>query len=266
MLAAAAAIVPTKAWAYPTAVIFSPSGKSLPANNISGYVYGGLPLSGADVELNPWAGIQAGLGPTPDAPPKGPSFGGAELGMDVLGVGDGRYKLVLNAKIQLLAAWGALGPDVAIGMMQLSVSDVSRSMSFAYLAVSRSFKIRDTDVGTFAVGWGHSFAPSPPDGESRAFTGTFPFRRAAREALLLGYVTPALGPLSLAIDHFGGNSEASDLYAGLNIAPTQWLLVTPGAFFALERANGAAVDGAFLNVAVTIDAAPRPPTATRAAP
>jgi hypothetical protein len=238
-------------------MIFSPSGKALPAYIVSGYLYGGVPLSGDKLELNPWAGIEMGLGPTPSTPSKGPSFGGVELGADVLGTGEGKYKLVLNAKIQLLAAWGSLGPDLSVGMMQLAVSDVSRSMNFAFAVASRTFKVGETELGTFAVGWGHSFAPSPPTGESPAFGGTFPFRRRAREALLLGYVSPSLGPLSLAIDHFGGTSEASDLYAGLNVGPTKWLLITPGAFFALDRAKGAAVDGAFLNVAVTIDPAPQ---------
>jgi hypothetical protein len=244
-------LCPAKAWAYPTAVIFSPSGKALPAYNLNAYLYGGQPLPSDSVNINPWAGLQWGVFRAPDKDSKRPAFGGLEFGVDVLGTAGGN-KLVLNAKLQLLAAWGRFGPDLSIGMMQVAVSDFPRSMNFGYVVASRNLAIGGHDIGSFALGWGHSFAPSPPAGKSRAFEGSFPFRRPAREALILGYTTPSVGAFSFAVDHFGGTSEASDLYLGVNIAPAPWLLITPGAFFFLDRETGGD-DGAFLNVALTID-------------
>lgn len=247
------------AWAYPTAVIFSPSGKSLPAYNVNAYLYGGLAVPTSRFEVNPWAGLQWGLFPAPARDASRPRFGGMEVGLDVLGTGSGPNKLVLNAKVQLLAAWGKAGPDLSVGLMQFALGDFSRSMNFGYVVASRAFCVGGRSIGELAVGWGHSFAPSPPSGQSRAFEGTFPFRPSAREAVLLGYTTPSFGPFSAAIDHFGGTSEASDLYAGLNVAACSWLLVTPGAYLSLARGRQTA-DGVFLNVAMAIDYAQRAPS------
>lgn len=259
--AAAACIVVSAAApsdAYPTAVIFVPTGDAAPAYNTNTYVFGSVPLSaGSELQLTPWVGTQIGLGPSPeDRASDSPLFGGFELGVDALGIGDGNYKLVLNAKVQLLAQWRAFSPDLAVGMMQLAPFALNDSVSFAYAVASWELNAGKTELGRLTLGYGHSVRSQSLSDEDPIFHGSYPFSRRSRSALLIGYSSPAWGPVSLSADHFGGYSEASSLNLALNVAATEWLGIQAGPYFGLDRRDEYRSDGAFANVAVAWDFRP----------
>jgi len=250
-----------RAEAYPTAVIFVPTGDAQPAYNTNTYVFGSVPLgAGTELALTPWVGTQLGLGPSrEDRTSDSPLFGGFELGVDALGVGDGKYKLVVNAKVQLLAQWRALSPDLAIGMMQLAPFDFDHSVSLAYAVASWELRAGQTELGRLTLGYGHSIRSRSLEAEDPVFHGSFPFSRRTRSALLMGYSSPAWGRLSLSADHFGGYSEASSLNFAVSVRATGWLAIQAGPYFGLDRRDDYRSDGAFANAAISWDLRrPRP--------
>lgn len=213
----------TEAAAYPTGVVFAPSGYVADFGAASLYSYTGFYREG----LNYWTGIQ--LGVLPGWAPwgeEGPAFGGVEAGLDLIaGVGAvPLYKPIANVKVGLLAE-GGWWPAMGVGFSNFAFTSVPNSLNAAYGSASRTLSIGGRELGTLTLG-GMMVFPGDP----AAFSPSPPL--PAPYALLGGFVLPKLGPFGLGIDHVGGNSELSSTNLVLNVE------LAPGAGASIGYAFG----------------------------
>ncbi|GEM_PF-4004933 len=212
------------AQAYPNAVVFSPSGEAKPLGDASVLTYiayfGGSPLT--------WAGMNVGIMPTFAYGNTGLSFGGLEVGLDLISMAGlvPANKPVFNAKAQLLQESGMV-PSVALGLADLAVSTLDTSLNATYAVATKTLSWGDLSLGRVTLGGGVALPGSPA-----AFRATKPFSAPSQAFVLGGYESPAWGPAYAAIDHIGGVSELGSTNLGLNF------LVNSGTYLGLGLTMG----------------------------
>jgi len=225
--AIAVGLLPNAASAYPTSVVFAPSGEALPFGGFALSSYLGMTVWPKPSRIGSvWGSLNVGVLPSLDlvTTPAGKlTFAGAEVGIDVFGPDtDGSPTFVMNVKLQLVKEtdyW----PALAIGFFQIS-PDSQRGQSLGYFSLSKSFAVRDTDLGQLTLGMMRSFVDdtliAPQCFVSGAgtclFRGSSPFEDG-NGALLAGYLSPWFGPLGFSIDHVGGTSPVSSTNFSANV-------------------------------------------------
>lgn len=256
--ASAACLWSPGAGAYPTSIVFAPTGEAMPFGGISAAAYAGVTLAAGPVRFgSAWGGLDVGVLPSFDvAPtPAGPlAFGGAEVGFDVYGPdADGNPTFVVNAKLQLLKE-ATYWPAIAVGVFQVS-PDAERGALLGYFALSKSVAIGGVDLGqlTFGMLWSYAddarIAPGCLTSSARwcVFRGSGPFVDE-NGGFLAGWVSPWLGPISFAIDHVGGSSPVSSTNAAVNFrfwedATGGYVGAGVGGFFSNDRRGTASTPG-----------------------
>lgn len=246
-IVAGALLTADVAHAYPTAVVFTPTGEAKPLANVGLLAYASTNLSPAISPGATWFGIQVGLLPQV-AYGKGLKFGGLEVGFDTISPYGAIVKPVLNAKLGFVTE-GTYSPAVAAGIMQ--ISPALASMNFVYLSATKTLQFdgeASTSFGRVTLGVGIS------TGNRAQYNGTFPFVDS-RAALMLAYETPLLAKrVGLVVDHLGGASEISSTYLGATLLVVEGTNIGAGAYIANERSNPAATyDGFFGYVTTTFD-------------
>jgi hypothetical protein len=226
------------ALAYPTAVVFAPTGDAKAAGDVGALLYYSQSFKPGFGQGPTWLGVNVGLIPRIPYGKSGLSFGGLEIGVDgfasdLYGTPGAFVKPLLNAKLQLIteAKWI---PNVAIGIMGFYPFRIERSMSFAYGSVTKTIEISGRSYGRFTLGLGgvlNQPGNDPYRTSYPVFYATAPFARDSKLALIAGYESPALGPLSIAIDHIGGYSEISSTNVALNLTPIEGGTLAIGGFF-----------------------------------
>jgi hypothetical protein len=259
--------------AYPSAVVFAPTAESRPLGKVGAFAYGASVVSPTprSFTVAPWFSVQGGVLPSFKLA-KGVETGGAEIGFDVLGPGDGTYKPVLNGKFSLLKQVGWV-PSVGVGFMQFAPTKLNQGLNMGYVALTEAVVVGKGDgvsLGSFTLGMGRSFMQSPADPSAApVFHGTWPFAFDSRYAPILGYTSPTfLGGFSVGVEHISGYSEMSGTTAGLFYAPKEWIYVAAGGLFANDRSAAYRADCVFTMVGVEFDilrkkeapAPPPPPT------
>lgn len=211
------------ALAYPTSVVFTPTGAVADFGRASVYSYTGFYREG----LNYWTGLQLGI--LPGWAPfgeEGPAFGGVEAGLDLIaGLGSvPLYKPMANVKVGLLAE-GGWWPSVGVGFSNFAFTSTPNSLNAAYGVASRTLSVGGRELGSLTLG-GMACFPADP----AAFSPTPPL--PAPMALLAGYQLPKIGPFGMGIDHVGGNSELSSTNLVFNVE------LVPGAGASIGYAFG----------------------------
>src|SRR5450631_1195168 len=235
--------------AYPSSVVFSPNGEAKPLGTVGLLAYGAVNVGPKVTPGSSWFGIQAGALPQWKYGESGVSFGGLEVGFDVItpfDTTDGAIvKPVLNLKLGAITE-GAYTPSVSVGLME--VSPAYPSMDFTYVAATKTLRSSadGTSYGRLTLGYGLNA------GNRAQFNGSFPFHNT-RSALLAAYETPLIaGRFGFMLDYLGGTSELSDTYLGVVLNITGTTAFGAGAFLANDRGNSPS-DGVFFDVTETFD-------------
>lgn len=248
--AIAASLWPRAAGAYPTSIVFAPTGEAMPFGGVAAALYLGVGMTPDPVHFSSgWGGFDVGLLPSFDiigTPAGAIAFGGGEFGIDVYGPDvDGHPTVVFNAKLQILKEtkyW----PALSFGVYQAS-PNAERGALLGYFAATKSIEIRDVELGQLTFGMMWSYAAdsriAPQCFMSGApwcvFRGATPFEDQ-NGAFIAGWASPWIGPLSFGIDHVGGTSAVSSTNAALSIrlwedATGGWAGGGVGAFFSNDR-------------------------------
>lgn len=196
-----------------------------------------------------WFGIQGGLLPQWKYGESGVSFGGLEVGLDVITPFDTSQGAIVKAVLNLKAGAiteGIYTPSVSFGLME--IAPTHDSMNFTYVAATKTLRAAPdaTSYGRLTLGYGFNA------GARSQFNGTFPFHNT-RSALMAAYESPLVaGRLGFVLDYLGGASEISDTYVGVVLNVTSTTALGAGAFFANDRASSPN-DGAFFVLTETFD-------------
>jgi len=245
LLALVILLVPSSAWAYPTAVVFSPTGEAHALGNVGLLAYTSTNLSpGRVTPGSSWFGVQTGLLPQWAYGNSGVSFGGLEIGFDIITpYALGTVKPVFNAKLGLMTE-GDYTPSVAVGIME--ISPAFPAMDFVFVSATKTLG----PVGRLTLGFGDN------TGSGSVFYGSFPFTTGAKQALMAAYESPLLfDRLGFVADYFGGVSEVSNLYTGVTLALSARTTVALGAFFDNDRTTATGkYDGMFAYLTKNFDA------------
>jgi hypothetical protein len=155
-------------------------------------------------------------------------------------------KPIFNAKATLLAQTEHL-PALGIGLMSFAPFQLRESVNFTYFAVSKTMTVKETEIGSFTLGFGNAIGA-----KKFAFQGSRPFKET-RWALLAGYVSPEYHRFSLAVDTLGGTSETSATSFAVNFAPSDSAYVMVGAYFSNDRSlpEEEIYDGVFATIGVS---------------
>lgn len=244
----AALVAPRFAHAYPSSVIFVPTGETRDLGNVEAFAYTAVTFAPKTESDASWFGTQVGLLPRIRVA-KGVAMGGLEIGVDALnadlyGTSEQFMKPLANAKLGLVSET-RFTPALAVGAM-VAPFHASRSQNFVYGVATKKFTFGDLDFGTVTAGVGGYLTRDP-----ELYAATFPFQAGARVGLLAGYVSPSLGPLSLSVDHLGGTGEVNSTNAAINFKPTESLSLSLGAFAANDRSEPH--DGAFAQLSAEFD-------------
>lgn len=216
------ALTSRAAEAYPTAVIFAPTGEAKPAGDVGALIYTYMLFAPAVGGGQAWFGADVGVLPRIPLGDSGLSFGGLEIGFDaintdLIGTADAFVKPVFNLKLQLLAEYKWV-PHIAVGMMQVDpfrTDPGNRSMNMFYGSLTKTIEVSGTSYGRVTLG----LAGMAHKADPTLFYATAPFKKGAPFALLGGYESPAFGPVSLAVDYIGGVSEVSSTNVVVNLTP-----------------------------------------------
>lgn len=230
--------------AYPTSIIFAPTGEAKPLGLANALIY-------TAVNLNPspaapgmaWFGANAGIVPAFKYGDSGTGFGGLEVGLDFI-TGSTVVKPVFNAKAQLLTEVGWV-PHLSVGAMQLSPK--GRSLSLVYASATKTLQFRDDgpSYGRVTLGVGYS-----ANSDTSVFSDSG-FVARGQTALIAGYESPSWHRLSLAVDHIGGVSELSSTYAAVVLSPMDNVAWGVGGYLSNDRA--APADGFHTYLSVSFD-------------
>lgn len=223
--------------AYPTSVVFAPTGEAKAFGDVSPLFYTSMTLTPAVGPGTNWACIEVGILPRFEYG-GGVFFGGLEIGAnliasDLLGTGDDYVKPVFDAKLHILVEKGWL-PNVAVGIMEVNPFRWNRSLNLTYVSLTKTLQFGETSYGRLTLGLGGAladFSGDPYKTSFPAFYGTKPFSKDSRAAMILGYESPAFGPFSIGIDHIGGVSEVSTTNVALNLAPIDGAVFAVGGWF-----------------------------------
>ena len=197
----------TPAQAYPTCIIFAPTGSTvaLGQGNFTFWnaYYGNV--------ASAWTGLNVGILPEFPYGGSGLTFPGLEVGMDLIAEPglNPDIKPIGNAKLGLVKEVGWV-PDLAVGYMSWAFANQDRSLNMAYAALSHTATLGGRDLGRGSLAFGQSF-PSATD----QFKGTWPLT-TGNQNLMFGWEFPPVGPFTMAFDHVGGNSEVSGTCVVLN--------------------------------------------------
>jgi hypothetical protein len=231
-LIAALVLLPVTALAYPTAVVFAPTGEARPLGNVGLFAYTATNLSPSVSPNSSWFGAQVGLLPQWAYGDSGVSFGGLEAGFDIItpyGTSTGMIvKPVFNLKLGLITE-GTYSPSLSTGIME--VSPALPAMDFFFVSASKHLWANkdSTSYGRVTVGYGFNA------GDRAQFNGSLPFN-GTRSALMLAYETPlAWERWGFMVEYLGGTSEISDLYIGTVLNLSNTTSVAGGAFLANDR-------------------------------
>jgi hypothetical protein len=239
------------AHAYPTAIVFAPTGDSKKLGDAQVFVYSAFNYDPSSSSAGSWLGGNFGIAPAFKYGDSGTGFGGAEVGIDVVNPssfsGASYVKSILNVKAQLLTESGLI-PHLSIGAMDLDPFQSGRGLNLLYLTLTKTIGA----YGRLTLGLGDALT------SNRAlFNGTGLFNGRSG-ALLAGYESPSFGPFSFAADYFGGTSELSSTNVEAIYSPlpnTSWGI---GGFFSNDRSNPATTfDGVFMVVALSWNLAGR---------
>lgn len=240
-------LLPATASAYPTTVIFTPTGEAMSGGMVGIMAYASTNLAPAVSPGSTWFGAQVGLLPQFEYG-KNLRFGGLEAGVDTISPnGNGIVKPVLNAKLGFVTE-GTISPAFAAGIMQ--ISPALPSMNFIYVSATKTLRFGDgPSFGRFTLG----FADSA--GSRSQFNGTFPFRDT-RLSLMAAYESPLIAKrLGFVIDYLGGASELSSTWGGATLQIASMTKISAGVFLANDRSNPAATyDGVFACLMTSFDA------------
>jgi hypothetical protein len=251
----------SSASAYPSAVVFAPSGEARTLGCVGTFLYTGLFYRPQVAPGASWVGTDVGLAPGIAYGGTGVGFGGLEIGVDAINPfvypGETPYvKPVFNAKAQLLTE-NAWLPNVAVGAME--IAPTRHSQNVGYVSMTKTLGTVERSYGRVTLGLASSFTD-----DSNVFRATPPFE-GTRLFPIAGYASPSFGPLSFAIDHVGGVSEVSSTNVAVNLTPLEGVTWSVGGFFGNDRQHdGTTYDGLFTYLAVSFRVIARADAAGRA--
>jgi hypothetical protein len=241
--------LPSSALAYPTSVVFTPTGEAKAIGDIGLLGYSATNLSPGVSPGSSWFGIEAGLLPQWAYGASGAAFGGLEVGFDLITPFNRVAKPVFNAKLGLVTE-AIYTPSWAVGVME--ITPTLPSMNFIYASVTKTLRASPDafSFGRITLGYGLAL------GDRSTFNGTAPFTNA-RSAWMACYESPQLfDRVGLAVDYLGGSSEISDTYVGVTLALTPTTTVSAGSFFDNDRAvRSATYDGVFVYLTTGVNVA-----------
>ncbi|HRI66966.1 MAG TPA: hypothetical protein PK156_22120 [Polyangium sp.] len=224
--------------AYPTAVVFAPTGDVKGPGDTGAFLYQAMyfkPVVGAGPA---WLGMDVGVLPRVPYGDSGLSFGGLEIGIDAFaadlyGTPSAFVKPIFNAKLQVLTE-GKWIPNLALGAMQIDPFRMNRSMNMVYGSMTKTLEFSGTNYGRLTLGFGGALV-NPGDDVYRdtypVFYATAPFPKDSKLLLIAGYESPAFGPFNIAVDHIGGYSEVSSTNVVANFTPVNGATLGLGGFF-----------------------------------
>jgi hypothetical protein len=225
------------AHAYPTSVVFAPTGDVKGPGDVGAFLYQAM-FFNPTVGAGPAWLMTAGLVPRIPYGNSGLSFGGFELGIDAFavdlpGTPNAFVKPIFNAKLQVVTE-GKWIPNIALGAMQVDPFRMNRSMNLVYGSMTKTIEISGTNLGRLTLGLGGALV-NPGDDIYRdaipVFYATAPFPKDSKLLLIAGYESPAFGPFNIAVDHIGGYSEVSSTNVALNLTPLNGATMGLGGFF-----------------------------------
>jgi hypothetical protein len=219
----AAALAAPQAAAYPTSIVFAPTGEVMPWGQVTN-------VTSVSMNLGPvrgpgpwWLANQFGLLPGGAYGDTGFAFGGVEAGIDahngdlfatrgasLAGQTNAYVKTLVNLKVQVLVEKGWL-PSLAVGGIVAPFAP-GRSPDVLFLAGTKSL----AGWGRLTLGFADFYSA-----DVTVFYGTAPFFEGKGSALVAGYESPPLGPFSFVLDHVGGVGEINSTNAALVLTPFQ---------------------------------------------
>ncbi|MEI7891934.1 MAG: hypothetical protein WCI05_02520 [Myxococcales bacterium] len=230
-------------WAYPSSVVFAPTGEAKGFGETLAYAYTSVMLS---PELSgqtgaSWSGVNFGVLPKVPYGKSGVSFGGLEVGVDWLFFSGGKGKTVFNGKLQLVTET-TFTPHVAVGFSQWSAFQPSLSLNMGYVSLTKTLRFGEHNFGAVTAGMEYNFTDDPRVSGG----GSWPFRDE-KYGLLLGYLSPEFGPISVGIDHVAGYNELASTYFAVNLQVLPGSYITFGGFMQNNRRDQdrPLYDGAF---------------------
>lgn len=255
-----------RAAAYPTSIIFAPTGEVRRLGEVSHIGYVSMIASPRAAPGVSWFANEVGVLPLLPFGESGVSFGGLEVGIDaynadLFATPNAYVKPLVNAKVQLLTehAWV---PATAIGFITAPFQ-ASRSQNALFFALTKSLDFGETKLGRVTLGLAHYYT-----NDRTVFYGSQPLFEDKHSGFIGGYESPALGRFSFAIDHVGGVGEINSTNAAISVTPFDGASVALGAFLANDRrTEQTRIDGAFAAVFITwsvikaFATAPPPPPA-----
>jgi hypothetical protein len=275
--------------AFPTGVVFAPTGDARAFGSVNLFAFASLNYRAVDYYTGKQIGIRAGstwvgadFGILPAFKYGGSFyFGGAEAGANLLTPdlwGIANVVPIFDAKITPLAE-GVYYPAVGVGIIGPS-SMPSQPFNYGYVSLTKTLQWGTHPYyGRVTAGVGSAFVPSSElypacltSGAPCAFRGSPPFADQ-NVSPLLGYESPAFGPLSFGVDYIGGTSiiSSTNVMVSLRLLPGAY--ISTGAWFSNDRrdsvTHGNPADGLFLSMSVTTNLkaifAPAPDVAAAAA-
>ncbi len=257
--ACAIALCPALALAYPTSIVFAPTGDVKGPGDVGALFYYAMYVKPAFGTGPTWLGVDVGVLPKIPYGKSGLSFGGLEVGVDAFasdlaGTSGSFVKPIFNAKLQLVteSAWV---PHIALGAMEVSPFRMERSMNLVYSSFTKTIMSSGTSYGRVTLGLGGALnhpGSDPFKDTAPVFYATAPFSRDSKLVLLAGYESPAFGPFTLGLDHVGGYSEVSSTNLALNMTPFDGGTLALGGFLGSDPKNF--YGGAFAYLALNFNA------------
>lgn len=238
------------AQAYPTSIVFAPTGDSKKQWEANASAYSSFNFTPTESPASNWFGINMGVLPGYKYGDSGTGFGGLEIGIDAISPftyqGEApTVKPIVNLKAQVFTENGWL-PHISIGAMSLALFKQDRSQNLVYVSATKTLGSAEKNYGRFTLGWGDNLST-----DHNLFNGTAPFRDSFM-LLLGGYESPNFGPLSMAVDYIGGRSELSSANVALNLTPMEGAEVSVGCFFSADRSSPDTTnDGFFVDLSVS---------------
>jgi hypothetical protein len=263
-------VVSTPASAYPSSVVFAPTGEALGPGEYSAFAYGGLTFRAKDPQTgeynmqlsSTWVGGNVGIVPS-FSYGKGFRFGGIEVGANLSApdeLGDTRVMPTFDFKINFLAEKGDFVPSMAFGVIGFSTVP-QQAFNFGYVSFTKTLKWNGPSFGSLSIGVGGLLIPASQrypgcltSGEPCAIRGAPPFNDDSNVITIFGYASPEFGPLSFAVDQVGGTSMLSSLNFSVNLKMVEGAYISLGAVFANDRrpqvTEGPPADGMFFMVSL----------------
>jgi hypothetical protein len=209
-----------RAASYPSSINAVPTAAIKPRGTIGFSSFFSTRVAPSYSPYNSEIGFEMGLvGDLEDAVSTGPRFGGIELGVDflnadLLGTPNAYVKPLFNAKVLVLTEEKG-SPSLAFGALDVAPFQSSRSLNFVYAVMSKTFLSSHRSYGRMTLGLGqamnsYSVEKDPYATSYPVMTGTWPFGRGSKTALLVGYESPLLNRFGFALDYFGGVSEVGE--------------------------------------------------------